>query len=400
MFISTRLFFLLLKFSVEHTINELCTSKSSHTTTPMDVTIISNDVAFFTDTNIETHKRALTRLWDRLKTKFQSNAIRSVNIVIFETKVDALKGPNNCTNIENDDSEEISEISSSAAPQKFKIAFCVREVQNHIQKLLEKEFKQPMRMEGKSGMQMNLRLEFKEFNTISFLSIMQEWSQNVLNSASSNVGRICFELPETFDGTQSAITLDLKYSICPYRLDSLMTRILLDKLKELSESSIEVVQLVPLDSIDLSFIYGTPISVKAGIEGDLDHYKHMQVLVSLLFDYLGSRDFALVLKSYREAEPNNSKLFLLMAEVETVGVDGHSETSKSKFVAKGQGMLYHYVDKLEYIIEEDQNDGNIHQNNDDEMTKFSSDYIENSLSLLDCSELTPSYSLQQRNQSK
>lgn len=363
----------------------------------MDVTIISNDVAFFTDTNIETHKRALTRLWDRLKIKFQSNAIQSVKIVIFETKVDALKGPNNHTNIENDDCEEIS---SSAAPQKFKVAFCVREVQNQIQKLLEKEFKQPISMEGKSGMQMNLRLEFKDFNSISFLSMMQEWSQNVLTSVSPDVGRICFELPETFDGTQSAITLDLKYSICPYRLDSLMTRVLLDELKELSESSIEVLQLVPLDSIDLSFIYGTPISVKAGIEGDLDQYKHMQVLVSLLFDYLGSRDLALVLKSCTEAEPNNSKLFLLMAEVEAVGADNHSEDKKSRFVATGQGMLYHYVDRLEYIIEEDQNDGNIHQNEDDDMTKFSSDYIENSLGLLDCSELTPSHSSPQMNQSK
>ncbi len=384
-----------------------CHSSRPHSyqgTAPMDITIISNDVAFFTDTNIETHRRAVTRLWERMRIKFQSNAVRSVKVVAFETKVAALHGPNGPNGNASNDSDSPqcmkTENNDDSTPHRFKVAFCVREIQNHIHKLLEKEFQQPPSIDGKAGMQMNIRFEFKDLNSISFLSIMQEWACDMLMSGTSDMGRICFELPETFDGTQSAISLDLSYSICPYRLDSLMTKVLLDELKELSTSSIEVVQLVPLDSIDLSLIYGMPISAKAGMEGDLHQFKHMQILVSALLDYLGSNDVALVLKSWHSERRsmNDSKLFLLMAQVEGRRADDddfEAESESSKFHAIGRGMLYHYVDKLEFILEDDVSKGGNRDNSkEDEMSKFSSEYVENSLGLLSCSELAPSSSTQ------
>jgi hypothetical protein len=373
---------------------------SNSARTPIEITIISNDVAIFTDLNIDSHKRALTRLWERLRPKFHSNLIRSVNIVIFESKVAALDLPNStfevhASNQPDDSNVKTSDDDVDNTPHRFKVAYCLREIQNHIVKLSEKEYNSYDRTERRNGMPMNLKIELKDMHPILFSSILQQWSHDALHSSTSETGRICFELPETFDGTQSAVALDLSYSILPYRLDSTITRGLLDDLKCLSNSYMEVVQLVPLDSIDLSLIYGTPLSAKAGIEGDLDQYKHMQVLVRLLFKYLGSHDVALVLRSstsnsvcnYNEKNCNTCT-FLLMAQVEEGKPKENDE--KFRYNATGRGMLYRYVDKAEHIIEEINHcELNDCGDEEDEMVLFSSEYIENSLGLLQCLDLTP-----------
>ncbi len=196
--------------------------------TPVDITIISNDVAFFTDINIDSHKRALARVWERLRSKFHSNLICSISIIVFESKIAALDRPNEITSAATKDSirEPVINTTSNnkvmdpATPHPFKVAYCVQEIQNHIIKLSEKEYKQQGRNVAteskKNGMPMNIQLELCDFHPILFTSILQKWSRDILSSAASDSCRICFELPETFDGTQSAVTLDLSYSILPY----------------------------------------------------------------------------------------------------------------------------------------------------------------------------------------
>ena len=51
----------------------------------MEVTIKSNYVDFFTDVNIDSHKRALERLWEKLRQKYQSNLVRTVHVMIIMT---------------------------------------------------------------------------------------------------------------------------------------------------------------------------------------------------------------------------------------------------------------------------------------------------------------------------
>ena len=414
------------------------TSSGSINGTPYEITIVSNDVAFFTDVNITSHKRAVARLWDKLRPKFQSNYIRSVKIVIFETKVAALELPGNHSimtnnhlgrnssvslntcetsdnhskegNIENNDGGD-STIGFDQTPHRFKVAFCVREIQNYIVKLSEKEYnKLDGKNESRKGMPLNFQFELKDFHPILFSSILQQWSKHILHSAASDFGSICFELPETFDGTQSAVALDLSYSILPYRLDSPITNSLIDDLKLLSESCVEVMQLVPLDSIDLSLIYGTPLTAKAGMGSDLNQYKHMQVLVRALFNYLGSHDVALVLKSSNtesrllssSSRESETQLFLLMAHVCDKEKKEGGESSKdsptcSQYKATGHGMLYRYIDRAEHIVEEPINtDFNGDESEEDELTLFSEEYIGMSLGMLDCFHLNP-YTIQGSN---
>ena len=68
-----------------------------------------------------------------------------------------------------------------------------------------------------------------------------------------------------------------------------------------------------------------------------------------------------------------------------------NKKSNSQYKANGHGMLYHYVDKAEHIMKEEtnQNDAGNCVDQHDEMVSFSSEYIENSLGLLDCTELNP-----------
>eukprot|EP00957_Ditylum_brightwellii_P160230 12198797-Ditylum_brightwellii.AAC.1 len=98
------------------------------------------------------------------------------------------------------------------------------------------------------------------------------------------------------DGTQCSITLDLEYNVLPHRADSFATAALINDMKMLSASNVEVVQLIPLPSVDASLIYGVPISARAGLEVDLIRYKEMQLLVRQLWKYLATNDVAVLMR--------------------------------------------------------------------------------------------------------
>jgi len=360
-------------------------SSSDKNKPPVEVSIISNDVAFFTDVNIDAHKRAVARLWERLRSKFQSNQIRSINIIIFESKVSILSDP--CGSGDNDENENCS---IDATPHRFKVAYCVQEIKNHIVKLAQKDFANCS--EGRMGMPVNFHFDLKEFHPIMFSSILQEWSRDVINSATSDCGQICFDLPETFDGTQCTVTLNLSYSIMPYRLGSMLAKNLVDDLRLLSESHVEVLQLVQLDSIDLSLIYGTPMTVKPGFGGDVDQFRHMQVLSRSLFNYLASNDVAMVLRSSLTEtvrDNDSSNIYLLMGQVQ-LSNDESKEGTSNKAAESDHGVLCRYVARAEHIIEEQNECEYLGRNaEDEELVSFSNQYISESLGLLECFQFTP-----------
>lgn len=368
---------------------------SDHTatraSTPIVITILSNDIAFFTDTNIDSHKRALTRLWERMRPHFECNLMQSISIIIFESKVSAIES--NQSNVGHTNNEE----KIDHTPHRFKVAYCAREIEKHIIKLSDKQYKQIQgNQEDKKGMPLNIQFEMKDFQSIYFSSILQQWSREILHSSTADFGRICFELPETFDGTQSAVTLDLSYSILPYRIHSPMAERLLDDLKDLSDSHLEAIQLAPLDSIDLSLIYGTPLTATAGFVDDIEQYKQMKVLVHALFDYIGSNDVALVLKSSKTSidqsceKCDHGQLFLLMAQIQNEEKGEKTMTDQYKAIGKGHGILCRYVQSNDQIIEAEQNDRDVDSAviEDDDLLKDSSTYIETSLQLLECLNLS------------
>ena len=178
-----------------------------------------------------------------------------MNLIVFESKVAALdvnmnqdKGivdhSNNhnsercvpTANMQDDivDSDDDMNNVDDETPHRFKIAYCVREIQNHLVIIQEKEFEHHKGGEERTGMPVTFQFDMKEMNSFLFSSILQQWSKNILHSATSDSGQICFDLPETFDGSQCAISLSLSYSILPYRLDSIISKHVIEDIKNLT----------------------------------------------------------------------------------------------------------------------------------------------------------------------
>lgn len=377
--------------------------------TPLELTIISNDVSLFTDTDSDSHQRAISRFWARVRVAFNNNIIRSVNIVVFETGVSGLE-------LTNKNARNTAEVPT----HQFKVAQCVRTIQKHVSMLSDKEYANNGGHLSRQGMPMNVEIEFLGFHPIMFQSLIRKWTTSIMSPVSGG-GRIHFDLPETMDGTQCSVTLDLSYIILPHRVDSELTLGLVNDIKHLGTSFVEVVQLVPLCSVDLSFIYGVPMRAKAGLEGDLLQYKEMQILVQQLWKYLGSNDLALVLRSTNDVGTefdrpksfgyhNNHQLFLLIAEKvaedtshtneETTGMTSSSSHPDASTAAQSSenGVLYRYVSQADCILQQSpqnsialgaaKDDGS---NCDDfnEQTQVYSDYLRRSLEFLDTAELNP-----------
>jgi hypothetical protein len=129
-----------------------------------------------------------------------------------------------------------------------------------------------------------------------------------------------------------------------------MTEIMIQKLKMMQNAYFEVIQLVPLDSIDLSLVYGVPLVAKAALDGDLEQFREMQKIVRELFRFAWSRDVALAIRCNYVAQ---SEVFICMAKTNEEH-DGFDE-----------GMLYQYVSTGNHILEEKRQSGGIDETSDD-----------------------------------
>ena len=311
---------------------------------PLIITIITNDVALFTDTNIESHKRAVTRLWDRLRGHFDSGILSSLQIIVFQTGVEALQ-PSSSMEGAVVDSSEISD--PLYIPHRLQVVHVAKTVHNLISNLLVREYK---RKDGKSrGCLMDVNFEITDLHPIRLQSIIRDWKKEILES-SSCTGSISFDLPETLDGTQCSVKLGLSFSIWPYPLNNPMTEIMIQKLKMMQNAYFEVIQLVPLDSIDLSLVYGVPLVAKAALDGDLEQFREMQKIVRELFRFAWSRDVALAIRCNYVAQ---SEVFICMAKTNEEH-DGFDE-----------GMLYQYVSTGNHILEEKRQSGGMDETSDD-----------------------------------
>ena len=249
-----------------------------------------------------------------------------------------------------------------------------------------------------------------------YQTLLRDWIRSVV-SPSSGGGRISFNLPETMDGTQCAISLDLTYSILPYPVDSVETAKLLMDLKALSSAEFEVIQLLPVPSIDASLLYSVPMACTAAIDSDLFRYKEMKILCRQLWKFLATKDVALALRCVGGTKPRvgtnrdegtlalkpeiaprtmdrfaflEGQCFLLMTEDPT-GQFGSTEHSLStrctSAVAPLTAVLYRYASS-DHLIRDDTNDS-LQDDSDDETSEQYYEYIDQSLECLDNSPINP-----------
>ena len=171
----------------------------------------------------------------------------------------------------------------------------VKIMQQYIKKKVETDFemnRSRIQFDSKfAGKDLRMNIRFSVVNSaLDFQSLRQKWSRDSVDAAtkvlcgqSSPV--ISFRLPETtyFDSCQ--LSFSAYYKNMPFRLDSSRANALYDDLELLGRAHFEVLQLVPMPSIDASLIYGVAIGLRAA-EKDFEK----QILVASLLKNLGIRD--------------------------------------------------------------------------------------------------------------
>ena len=312
---------------------------------------------------------------------------------------------------------------ASFPPNRLHVIQCVNDIRCRIRELNEDQ---------NAKHRVNLQLEFMEGNHVSFQSLLQSWARESFSQTYGGGGgargQLTFDLPETLNGTMCSMALDLEYAVLPNGLDSRETLTLVNEIRQissLSTSSVEVVQTIPLSSVDSSLIYGVPMTARAGMESH--DYTEMKMLSRQLWKYLSENDMALVLRVRTGSEESNlndvidsevsacrksggEQLFLLVCEesVETpsplVGDQDLDYADASEMLnvvrrkeKKGEspchGMLFRYATRnqiLRFGNEETHEEAeDADEGNSAEMSQQYYDYIERSLDTLVKTGLNP-----------
>lgn len=375
------------------------------------MSIFTTDAALFADTDPDSHIAGFNQFQKRISKAAIRKAVSSVTIIITDTTsvAQAMTAARERGSFLHND-----EPSDSPLPNRLQILQCINLIRRRIQELPETSMK--------------IRLEFIDGTTVDFQTLLQLWTRESLSQTylaklgiDSIDGKLQFELPETIDGTMCSISLDLQYTVLPGRIDSQSTVQLvrdMQLLSTLAPHSVEVLQTVPLFSVDSSLIYGVPMYARPALEHDLLQHNQMKILVRQLWKYLSRNDVALVLRIRREidglgeerkdvSKDHNrclDELFLLTAQVAVQKQSIHlnpissMQTSSAFDIVpdhrKGEspcnGILYRYATKNQILHfgNEDPDPKAEEENAAEEVAEYA-DYIERSMDMLTSSGLNP-----------
>lgn len=190
---------------------------------PQRITILSSELAFFADADLKSHVAAFDLFVKRLSPLYSDGQIDSVQIVLVSC--------GSVSSTKNDGSDEdFPTICTSTLRRKME----------------DLEY-QPLvsTFEGKQ-----ISIERIGSSEIESLALARRW---VRESICGHDHHLTLDLPETSDGSQCSVTFDISYELCPISLTSPYMNDLISDLKCIATHGLEVVQRLPLSSLDARY---------------------------------------------------------------------------------------------------------------------------------------------------
>ena len=286
------------------------------------VTLLTNSIAFASDSSLPHHTDALTKFWNRIRPYFHKNQVACIELVVLDTEtlyiVDGDKGTampkdnvfagNNEDVIMEDferplDSDNNHDIQNKEMKPQSVTDVLVEGLQLHIQALANADYKVDRSREH-AITPVDLQLKTYKMSSSNLITTVgHQWLVRLvdLTSGSLNVARvkncITLELPETVDGTQCNISLQVRYRLMPCSHAEMVTR-LREDLNRLATCQLEVVQCVPVSCIDPNLIFGVPLEVLPAWEPHQNEaqFHESKMLVHVLLQELRQQDDALLLR--------------------------------------------------------------------------------------------------------
>lgn len=401
---------------------------------PIDITILTNDIALLCDVKQESHKQGVNRFW-KMISAFSNSQVRNIDIVVAQTGRVALKDSVEKADPNGDDTDETHSMDSGDSEKTGEFALTGDELKrkkeasaessaknlhsaNVLQSLAAIEHQLMLRASQDlkklhqvsflhhkpSSLPVNVGSSTLPNTRVGFLSLYRRWIRSALRDVIQEPGRIRFDLPETLDGTVCSVSLDVTYKLIPHRIHSQAALELANDLLALSAAKVELIQLVPIACLDASLLFGTPMTIRAGLELDMAQYQEMQLLVRCLLDNLTKKQLALVLRtSSREQgrgdgsvedvvhHHSDQQLFVLTAEELGVGSSAFASAAETfEHRVPHCGVLYRYASAYQFLEESAGSEGLKMDNADaTDMLKQYEEYVENAMECLDCDAINP-----------
>ena len=305
----------------------LCLS-SPQTPDALEVTLVTTDLALFCDTNQDSHRTAVASFLDRVAPLVRDKEVASIRVVLAETGRLGLDDMATAS----DDESGLEEMSSSFRTNQLRaMTACVHSIQHEIRAKTQTLFQDdatPRLAEG-----ISVQFAVIDHCSTGYKLLSREMVRTSLITGRQGMHvQLTMELPELPDGTQCSASFDACYQIMPVTVSSEASQRLWNDLRALSGCSLELVQAIPHDSIDMSLLFGLPLKLCAASFPDFMQTREMQVLTHALFYYLEKEGMVLLLSAVssvdipREDKGNFGKkkrTFLLMPQ-ESADKDTHS----------------------------------------------------------------------------
>jgi hypothetical protein len=333
---------------------------------PLEFTILTSDMALFSETCSTKHVDCFERFAQKMKTLSQTDRISIIRLIVVETHMLAI-------GIDQSPTAE----SGRDAYKKARTE-CISAIKGVMDEI---EINGSPTSSTGQLVQYSLSLMDGSISSYKALSckIFRE------NLGVHNLRRqIGFDLPETPDGTQCRMYFDIFFQIFPYKLGSQEAKTLVEDLHRLSHSTLEIIQLVPVSCVDASLLYGVPFSVNPVLEQNFDRNEETECLTTVFFRYLQERDLSILFRASPSTgqpagidRPNDVQNFLLMPQ----------EFPEAMNTPPRSGLLFHYAEANQLISEAVQM--NLNRNLDTDMGIQYTEYIESAMSTLDCKPFNP-----------
>ena len=285
--------------------------------------IFTSAVSFLLDDNVTSHTIGIDAFWEKSQRYFLESKLQSVEIVMVtgETIVDRTQdqcaSPLKTDSLSHDsdnDSEECDPKNSTKldpiGDQKKearkgetgnhdtslndslgKQADILKKLQRYIESKVERDSKMNrsrLYLDSKlAGKQLPMKISISVVDdALGFHSLCQKWSRESLNAAAKSKfsqfsPTISFHLPETIDFDACNVSFATNYKNMPFRVDSLQAKQLYEDLIFLSKTELQVIQLVPIPSVDASLIYGVTIGLGSVHEDDEESHQEKKLSSSI-----------------------------------------------------------------------------------------------------------------------
>eukprot|EP00980_Cylindrotheca_fusiformis_P002243 scaffold517_cov119-Cylindrotheca_fusiformis.AAC.26 len=353
----------------------LQTDPNGNRTSLETITLLTNDVSFLADTRSKAHKAGLDTFWNRVKPHFLASHVQAIRIVVLLTDAVEVVDP---------------KATPDAHSRGLAIAECINSINQHIRKKAEAEFqanRSYLQFDSSKHLPaIHISASTVDNSTVGLKMLLRTWSRERVQRPF----RLTFDFPEALDSSQCSLALDAVYKSIPFRLDSKPAQALQKDLKLLSQATLQVEKLMSIASLDASLLYGVPIRVRPGLEGDIQSHNEMILLVQSLFHQLSQKECALVLSSQGPQtstdeglfHSNHHQTFVLMAEEIPKFLQGTT--------APSTGLLFR-VASSDHLLEEIGPGDFIPSNRADESSNHFSEYVEQALECLAYSDNSVGY---------